>query len=128
MIENIKRNHVVWMFDWCKSRFGTSKFNNMFEVKVSRTDKSKYGCYLDDLDIIQVNLNAHKSLIELCDTVIHEYTHYLQNMYMYTQYFLKHNKSYNSHPYEISADNKAKKYRKELRAEFKKTFAKDLAS
>ncbi len=41
MIENIKRNHVVWMFDWCKSRFGTSKFNNMFDVKISRKEKDK---------------------------------------------------------------------------------------
>jgi hypothetical protein len=41
---------------------------------------------------------------------------------------LKHNRNYDNHPYEISADNKAKKFRKELRAEFKKVFEKDLAS
>jgi len=110
------------MFDWCKSKFGESKFNNDFDVKISRKEKGKYGCYIDDLDIIQINLNVHKSLIELCDTVIHEYTHYLQNMVMYDKYFLKHNRNYNNHPYEISANNKAKKYRKELRAEFKKAF------
>jgi len=128
MISNIKRKHIVWMFSWCYNKFGESKFNDNFDVKVSRKEKDKYGCYIDDMDVIQINLNAHKSLIELCDTVIHEFTHYLQDMYMYNKYFLKHNRNYDNHPYEISADNKAKKYRKELRAEFKKVFAKDLAS
>lgn len=121
-ISSIKRNHIVWMFDWCKEKFGESKFNNDFSVKISRTDKSKFGCYLDDLDTIQVNLNMHKSLIELCDTVIHEFTHYLQDMGMYDVYFDKYNRNYNNHPYEISADNKAKKWRKDLRADFKKEF------
>jgi len=110
------------MFDWCRDKFGESKFNNDFSVKISRTDKSKFGCYLDDLDTIQVNLNMHKSLIELCDTVIHEFTHYLQDMGMYDVYFDKYNRNYNNHPYEISADNKAKKWRKDLRADFKKEF------
>ena len=121
-ISSIKRNHIVWMFDWCKEKFGESKFNNDFSVKISRTDKSKFGCYLDDLDTIQVNLTMHKSLIELCDTVIHEFTHYLQDMGMYDVYFDKYNRNYNNHPYEISADNKAKKWRKDLRADFKKEF------
>ncbi len=121
-ISNIKRNHIVWMFDWCKEKFGESKFNDDFGVKISRTDKSKYGCYLDDLDTIQVNLTMHKSLIELCDTVIHEFTHYLQDMRMYDVYFDKYNRNYNNHPYEISADNKAKRWRKDLRADFKKEF------
>jgi len=123
-ISSIKRNHIVWMFDWCRDKFGESKFNNDFSVKISRTDKSKFGCYLDDLDTIQVNLTMHKSLIELCDTVIHEFTHYLQDMGMYDVYFDKYNRNYNNHPYEISADNKAKKWRKDLRADFKKEFSK----
>ena len=121
-ISSIKRNHIVWMFDWCRDKFGESKFNNDFSVKISRTDKSKFGCYLDDLDTIQVNLTMHKSFIELCDTVIHEFTHYLQDMGMYDVYFDKYNRNYNNHPYEISADNKAKKWRKDLRADFKKEF------
>ena len=121
-ISSIKINHIVWMFDWCRDKFGESKFNNDFSVKISRTDKSKFGCYLDDLDTIQVNLTMHKSLIELCDTVIHEFTHYLQDMGMYDVYFDKYNRNYNNHPYEISADNKAKKWRKDLRADFKKEF------
>jgi len=122
MISSIKRKHIVWMFEWCKSKFGESKFNNDFDVKISRVERDKYGCYLDDLDTIQINLNAHKSLIELCDTVIHEHTHYLQNMVMYDKYFLKHNRNYDNHPYEISADNKAKKHRKSLRADFRNAF------
>ena len=123
-IDSIKRNHIVWMFDWCKAKFGESKFNNDFSVRVSYKDKSKFGCYLDDLDTIQVNLGTHKSLIELCDTVIHEFTHYQQDMAMYDMYFLKYNRNYNNHPYEISADKKAKKWRKDLRADFKQAFNK----
>ena len=110
------------MFEWCKNKFGESKFNPDFKVKISRKEKDKYGCYIDDKDVIQINLKAHKTLIELCDTVIHEYTHYLQDMAMYTTYFLKYNRNYDNHPYEISADNKAKKWRKTLRAEIKKEF------
>ena len=122
MNNSINRKHIVWMFGWCKAKFGESKFNPNFHVKVSRKEKDKLGCYIDDQGIIQVNLNAHKSLLDLCDTVIHEYTHYLQDMSMYTTYFLKYNKNYNNHPYEISANNKAKKWKKELRRNFKERF------
>jgi len=43
-------------------------------------------------------------------------------MVMYGTYFFKYNRNYDNHPYEISADNKAKKWRKSLRADLKKEF------
>jgi hypothetical protein len=121
-MSNIKKKHIKWMFKWCKQKFGKSKFNPKFEVKVSHKCKDKYGVYKDDKDIITIYLNTHKSLIELCDTVIHEYTHYLQNMYMYDVYFFKYSRNYYNHPYEISANNKAAKYKKVLRSDFRKEF------
>jgi hypothetical protein len=121
-MKNIKRKHILWMFNWCEQKFGKSKFNNDFKVKISRTCWEDYGEYDCDGKVIQVNLLPHKSFIELCDTIIHEYTHYLQNIYMYEVYLKKYSRNYDNHPYEISADNKAKKYRKNLRADFKKEF------
>lgn len=121
-MDNIKRNHIIWMFDWCKEKFGKSKFNPDFTVKICRTKTDRYGCYYDLDNYIEICPNVHDSLLNLCDTVIHEYTHYLQNMVMYDNYFLKHKRNYDNHPYEIAADKKGKKFRKELRKAFKEEF------
>jgi hypothetical protein len=110
------------MFDWCKKKFGESKYNSPFSIKISRKNNDVHGRYYDDLNFIQINIKQHKSFIDLCDTIIHEYTHYLQNMSMYDHYFSKHSRNYDNHPYEISANKKARMYCKELRADFKKQF------
>lgn len=117
----MNRKHIIWMFEWCENKFGKSKFNEDFKIKISKA-KDRYGVYMRDKNTIQVNVKAHKSLLELCDTVVHEYTHYLQDMSMYVEYFLKYNRNYDNHPYEVTANNRAKKWKKKLREDFKKEF------
>jgi hypothetical protein len=121
-LDNIKRKHIIWMFDWCYNNLGQSKFNHKFKVVISRKKEDVFGQYVIGKDIIRINIKNHKSLLDICDTVIHEYTHYLQNMEMYTTYVYKYNRNYSNHPYEVSAVKKALKYKKKLRADFKKEF------
>lgn len=118
-IKDINRNDILTMYMWCKEKFGISKYQKGFpKIVINRTCKKEFGLYYGDKNIIVINLKAHKSVIDLCNTVIHEYTHYLQNMEMYDEYFCKYNRNYNNHPYEISANNKAYKHEKALKKDF----------
>ena len=118
-IKDINRNDVLTMFLWCKNKFGVSKFQKEFpKIVVDRTNKDVFGCYYCKKNVITIVLKPHKSVVDLCNTIIHEYTHYLQDMNMYDKYYFKYNRNYDNHPYEISANNKAYKYEKELKKAF----------
>jgi hypothetical protein len=126
-IRDIKRKDVVSMYWWCVFSFGKSKYNEELpKLTVNRTITDKFGFYDPSNNIITVCLKPHTSIANLCNTVIHEYVHYLQNMQMYDVYMIKYKRSYENHPYEISANNKAKKYEKKLK-EFALSCAGNLA-
>jgi hypothetical protein len=115
-IRDIKRKDVVAMYWWCVFNFGKSKYNEELpKLTVNRTITDKFGFYDPSNNVITICLKPHTSIANLCNTVIHEYTHYLQNMRMYDIYVFKYKRSYENHPYEVSANNKAKKYEKKLK-------------
>ena len=123
---NMKRKEILVLVEWCKNKFGKSKFQKSFPKIVVSNNKGPYcGAYFPTENEIHIFPAQNKTFICLCDTIIHEYTHYLQKMDMYDVYYAKHKKNYNNHPYEITANNKGAKYRSELKKHFnavKKTF------
>jgi hypothetical protein len=80
MRANVDRNKVLLILDWCIFKFGASRYSDEFPPKI-RIYKSKgtdlRGTYLDG--VITVYLASNRSVKELCETVIHEYKHYLMN-------------------------------------------------
>jgi Zn-dependent peptidase ImmA (M78 family) len=64
--------------------------------------------YYDDQEgVIFINKDDHKSLNVLVNTMIHEYTHYLQNPHHY--HVLSLYLPYTKHPLEIEADKVARR-------------------
>lgn len=119
---NISRGHIELMFEYCKSKWGKSAFHNDFpKLRVyKKSPKSKvsikYGQFNSITNTLTVYIGSHRSLIEICDTVIHEYTHYLQDVEgMYDKYLTKYYRTYDNHPYEITARNRGMRYKKECR-------------
>jgi hypothetical protein len=109
------RGHVDKIHNWCKKRYGRSKYNGRYPEVVFRKgdyyDGEEWG-YYDEIDkCIYINRDKHETLLDLVDTMIHEYTHYLQNMYHY-QILAKY-LDHHEHPMEIAAEETAKKDRLE---------------
>lgn len=105
------RGHVDKIYEWCKKKYGRSKYNGRYPEVVFRKgdyyDGEEWG-YYDEIDrCIYINRDKHETVADLVDTLIHEYTHYLQNMHHYqiiSKYLDPH-----EHPMEISAENAAEK-------------------
>lgn len=100
------RGHVDKIYEWCKKKYGRSKHNGRYPEVVFRKgdyyDGEEWG-YYDEVDkCIYINRDKHESIKDLVDTLIHEYTHYLQNMHHYQvlALYLDHE----NHPLEIEAE------------------------
>jgi hypothetical protein len=107
----ITRSHATKILDWCLNTYGKSKFNKEFpDLEFKNPDYYTEGCmaYYDEIEsVIFVDKTQHQNLYELANSIIHEYTHYKQNMrhYQILALYLSDNKN----PMEIEANRIAKK-------------------
>lgn len=107
----ITRSHATKILDWCLKTYGKSKFNKEFPVlEFRKPDYYTEDCmaYYDEIDgVIFLDKTQHLDLYELANSIIHEYTHYKQNMrhYQILALYLPDNKN----PMEIEAHRIAKK-------------------
>lgn len=113
----IERKYILKMLEYCKQKWGKSEYHNdfpklMVRKKTPKNEGDMYGCFNYQTNIICIYINSHSSMVDICDTVVHEYTHYLQNMEkMYEKYMTKYYKSYMNHPYEMTAFRRGEKYK-----------------
>lgn len=99
-------------YRWCLLHLKPSKFQDEYPKFIIRNQKSKYykGHYNEIKNIIYFYLGNHRSQIDICETILHEWKHYQQNIVgMYDCYFLEYGKNSKNHPYEITAETFAKK-------------------
>ncbi len=81
------REKVISILNWCKLKWGLSKYSKVFpKLRVYHHTKgfyenetSSYGSYTWETNTINIHLANHFSYKELCNTVIHEYKHYLMD-------------------------------------------------
>jgi len=122
-VKNLEREKVEIIIDWCIKKFGYSKyFKKHPKLRVYKSggtsESYKYsnlGTYY--LGTITIYLGAHKSVKQLCSTVLHEYKHYLLSL---DEYFkiqsrlekkgLKQLQINQEHPHEIKCREFEKKW------------------
>jgi len=79
--------HVYAIYDWCKSKYGRSRYNGRYpdiEFKKSDYYNGEDWGYFEPIDkLIFINRDKHETLEDVVDTIIHEYTHYKQSMFHY---------------------------------------------
>jgi hypothetical protein len=129
MIKNIDRHKVLLILNWCQKRYGKSQYRRKpAKIRVYKSygisvGKNKYnicnGLYgYQEEDTITIFLGLHTSIKELCNTIIHEYKHYLLNEREWNLLYRKLEKSgitdsYDiiyKHPHEKEAIKFEKKY------------------
>ena len=108
-----KKKFILLVLKWCASNLGT--INHRYELKIHYYGNKKYsGRYFNRGKQIVIYVVPNLRLIDLVDTVIHEYIHYLQFVNKSVE------KDYNKQlsdvgywkvKYEVEAREMAKKYR-----------------
>jgi hypothetical protein len=81
------RGHVDKIYQWCKKKYGRSKYNGRYpDISFKKADYytgEDWGYYDEDEQLIFINREKHETIEDLVHTIIHEYTHYKQSMHHY---------------------------------------------
>ena len=103
--------------DWCITKYGSSIHNDRSTLEIKFRSKLEfYGEYDSGDNVIYLNPAKHKTLIDWVNTIIHEYTHFKQNIDgMYTKYYNQYGRTYENHPHEVTAHRIADRDQKEAR-------------
>lgn len=109
-----KELYAYLTLEWCKMFFGKNKRRKKELLFIISPKQKKikrsivYGNFDISRNIIYIYLNNNNTLLEVVQTVIHEYTHYLQSSYQYKKYQKIY--YYTQNPYELEARNNEEKY------------------
>jgi hypothetical protein len=94
---------------WCQENLGTKSYGVDFSVRTHRNKTSpSYGCYDNARRTIMLHRNNTPTVKMIVRTVLHEYTHYLQNLRWYHNVLSK--VGYDKHPQELEARGMEKLY------------------
>lgn len=116
MDSRINKENTKRILQWCIDKLGKSRFHRdkpklIIHTKIRKCDKGTYGEY-SNTNVIHIYLPNQDNIHSFIDTVIHEFWHYKQNPKGYIRVYSRMDKfTDETLPYEISARNKAKKYR-----------------
>ena len=99
----ITEKEVKSILRWCKKNLGKSKYNNIKSLKIQINNRIKNFGVFD---------TQEGGLIDLIDTIIHEYAHFKQDIKNEYKPYFKHSSDSLNHPLEKVAYRTAKKYAK----------------
>ena len=110
-INNISRHDCIKIMQWCKTNLGCKANKVMPALRFEGKQKYEgwHGLYDWDENTIIIRLDGHVDVIDLCDTIIHEWSHYLQPVRNFMNRDKKH--GYRKNPYEKEAARRAKVWR-----------------
>ena len=116
------------VIDWCIDEFGLSKHYEHYPyMEIDMDEDGMCGEFIGYNNEIIICPTAMDTIDEFIETVIHEYTHYMQSPTWYTRYANKKIeltaeefadyllRGDPTHPYEIEADEVAKKNMKKCK-------------
>jgi len=88
------------------SHYGQSKWTQFCQTSLSSTIQVKvsWGEFHDETEEIILNIARCNKMSQTINTMIHEYQHYLQPRNGWYDRHFKNGHTYDSHPYEIEAN------------------------
>ena len=96
------RSIVCETIKWCETNLGTKRYGVNYSVRTLRKGYTPaYGCYDGSRRTIMVFRNHAPDVKMVVRSVLHEYTHYLQNLRWYDNVLKK--VGYDNHPQELEA-------------------------
>lgn len=111
-----KSKFVNEVVKWCINNMqypSGHKFYPQVKICYYKTKRNRFGDYNSNIRLIRIFINNHCTVEEIINTIIHEYTHYLdmpahQNQKEYNRYLKQI--GYFDNPYEINARVTADRY------------------
>ena len=95
--------------NYCVATFGVNRTLPLPTVSVIKRGRSRrYGQYNVTMNHIQIHHNICGDVKTLLQTLIHEYTHYTQDLNKYEVLYKQF--GYDNHPQEVEARNSEKLY------------------
>ena len=115
-INGTKARFVNEVLNWCMNNMDYPighKYYPQVKICYYKTKRYRFGDYTSNTRLIRIFINNHSSVEELIDTIIHEYTHYLDMPFQkdqneYNRYLKQI--GYYDNPFEINARETADKY------------------
>ncbi|MFN5706091.1 MAG: hypothetical protein ACK45U_09585 [bacterium] len=111
---NIPKTKFINMVnDWCDNNIRkSSRPKPSIEIKYHKNKKYD-GIYYPTTNTIVVYVNNTNKVLELTNTIIHEYTHYNQNKKGFNKKYEQYNNDigYWNNPYEIESRIESNKYK-----------------
>ena len=96
------RTIVCETIKWCETNLGTKSYKVGYSVRtLGEKYIPAYGCYNSEKRTIMVYKNYSPTVKMIVCSVLHEYTHYLQNLRWYNNVLSK--VGYDKHPQELEA-------------------------
>ena len=96
------RRLVCETIKWCETNLGTKSYKVDYSVRtLGEKYTPAYGCYDFNKRTIYVFRNYAPTVKMVVRSVLHEYTHYLQNLRWYNNVLQK--VGYDKHPQEVEA-------------------------
>ncbi len=106
MSKYVNRKSAKMLLEWCIETYGPSKYADLETLSLRLDSKMEFlGEYCPEENQIILNPKRHRSLLEWCNTFIHEYTHFRQNMDRYSSLKV----DYYDNPYEIASNRIAER-------------------
>lgn len=108
-----KKKFVLLVLDWCSTNLGSLKYGYELDIKYNR-HKEFAGYYFNHSRTIQIFVFDELDLLDLTETIIHEYIHHLQ--YNKKKSDIEYNKYQNevgywNNPYEVEARRLSKTHK-----------------
>lgn len=78
-----KRNKILRILKWCENNLEYKTQAPIPKLRVYKGSGSSItgvaiaGCFRDDKNTISIFLRSNKNLLDLCNTVIHEFQHFI---------------------------------------------------
>ena len=125
MKASVDRQKVLLILNWCVKKFGKSRYQKklprLFVYKTRGTSRYEdriaglRGSYSNGR--IKIYLGSIYSYKELCETLIHEYCHYMQSEFEFSVFYNRLKRDghivdtiYDIHPHEKKANRFEKRY------------------
>lgn len=110
-----KTTYCQMVLDWCHGNLGNSNKSKPNLTLKYYPHKKLAGIFISSSNECQIYIHNHQTLIEITNTVIHEYVHSLQRSKTFDKLYEKHQREigYEKNPFEVEARDIAKKYEKE---------------
>ena len=101
-IKEFKRHHAIRVMNWCKGNVGLNYRRSYLPILEWHKRGEDCGDYDFEDNIISIYKNQHRSVLEIVETIIHEWVHYRQSRVKYYEYDEKF--GYAGNPLEKEAE------------------------